>query len=314
MQQTRSTLPGLLLALVAVSAWGLSYIATEWLYTQGLGPFAVLTIRTFLAYAVLLILSHKQFLADELIDEAKFALLGVACIPFYHGLENLALQETNASTVATIMASAPLFTAFVVIALHHSFRLHWMTKLGIVTVATGMCLIWFDNHVIQQLPEAGFYLALGAALAWACYSALLKSVHKYGAVFMARKTFGWGLIAVMPFYLMEDAAPVEALTDPVSAALLVFLAVGPTTLCTLLWQRAARETGAQQIRNLLFLIPVIAMIAGLVILEESVTFIGVMGAAMILCGVWCSDLGMKRINAVLAGADADALSAKITLS
>ena len=224
MQQTRSTLPGLLLALVAVSAWGLSYIATEWLYTQGLGPFAVLTIRTFLAYAVLLILSHKQFLADELIDEAKFALLGVACIPFYHGLENLALQETNAGTVATIMASAPLFTAFVVIALHHSFRLHWMTKLGIVTVATGMCLIWFDNHVIQQLPEAGFYLALGAALAWACYSALLKSVHKYGAVFMARKTFGWGLIAVMPFYLMEDAAPVEALTDPVSTALLVFLA------------------------------------------------------------------------------------------
>lgn len=300
MQQTRATLPGLLFALVAVSAWGLSYIATEWLYTQGLGPFAVLTIRTFLAYAVLLILSHKQFLADELIDEAKFALLGIACIPFYHGLENLALQETNAGTV--------------VIALHHSFRLHWMTKLGIVTVATGMCLIWFDNHVIQQLPEAGFYLALGAALAWACYSALLKSVHKYGAVFMARKTFGWGLIAVMPFYLMEDAAPVEALTDPVSAALLVFLAVGPTTLCTLLWQRAAREAGAQQIRNLLFLIPVIAMIAGLVILDESVTFIGVMGAAMILCGVWCSDLGMKRVNAVLAGADADALSAKITLS
>ena len=124
MQQTRSTLPGLLLALVAVSAWGLSYIATEWLYTQGLGPFAVLTIRTFLAYAVLLILSHKQFLADELIDEAKFALLGVACIPFYHGLESLALQEPNAGTVATIMASAPLFTAFVVIALHHSFRLH----------------------------------------------------------------------------------------------------------------------------------------------------------------------------------------------
>lgn len=164
MQQTRATLPGLLLALVAVSAWGLSYIATEWLYTQGLGPFAVLTIRTFLAYAVLLILSHKQFLADELIDEAKFALLGVACIPFYHGLENLALQETNAGSVATIMASAPLFTAFVVIALHHSFRLHWMTKLGIVTVATGMCLIWFDNHVIQQLPAAGFYLALGAAL------------------------------------------------------------------------------------------------------------------------------------------------------
>ena len=86
MQQTRSTLPGLLLALVAVSAWGLSYIATEWLYTQGLGPFAVLTIRTFLAYAVLLILSHKQFLADELIDEAKFALLGVACIRSTTGL------------------------------------------------------------------------------------------------------------------------------------------------------------------------------------------------------------------------------------
>ncbi len=314
MPQTHSPLPGYLLAIAAVAAWGLSYIATEWLYTQGLGPFAVLTLRTFLAYAVLLLLSHKQLLAEGLLDEAKFALLGVACIPFYYGLENLALQETNAGTVATIMASAPLLTGFVVIALHHKFRLHWMTKLGIVTVATGMCLIWFDNHVMQQLHATGFYLALGAALAWACYSALLKSVHKYDALFMARKTFGWGLIAVMPLYLAEDGAPVAALMDPAVAALLVFLAVGPTTLCTLLWQRAAQEAGAAQIRNLLFLIPVIAMIAGLVILGESVTFIGVMGAAMILCGVWCSDLGMKRVNAVLAGADADALSARITLS
>ena len=57
---------GLSSAIVAVAAWGLSYIATEWLYTQGLGPFAVLTLRTFLAYAVLLLLSHKQLLADEL--------------------------------------------------------------------------------------------------------------------------------------------------------------------------------------------------------------------------------------------------------
>lgn len=314
MQQTRSTLPGYLLALVAVAAWGLSYIATEYLYTQGLGPYAVLTIRTFLAYAVLATLSHKQIFADTLMDEAKFALLGVACIPFYHGLENLALHETNAGTVAAIMAAAPLFTAFVVIAMHHRFRLHWMTKLGIVTVATGMCLVWFDNHVIQNLPQAGFLLSLGAALAWAVYSALLKSVHKYGAVFMARKTFGWGLAAVIPFYLQEDAAGLYAAADPVCAALLVFLAVGPTTLCTLLWQRAAQEAGAQQIRNLLFLIPIIAMIAGLVILDESVTFVGVMGAVMILCGVWSSDLGMKRVNAVLAGADAEALSAKITLS
>ena len=98
MPQTHSPLPGYLLAIAAVAAWGL-YIVTEWLYTQGLGPFAVLTLRTFLAYAVLLLLSHKQLLADGLLDEAKFALLGVACIPFYYGLENLALQQTNAGTV-----------------------------------------------------------------------------------------------------------------------------------------------------------------------------------------------------------------------
>ena len=51
------------------------------------------------------------------------------------------------------------------------------------------------------------------------------------------------------------------------------------------------------------------MIAGLVILEESVTFIGVMGAAMILCGVWCLT---RHASTPPAGA-ADALSAKSTL-
>ena len=60
------------------------------------------------------------------------------------------------------------------------------------------------------------------------------------------------------------------------------------------------------------MIPLITIGAGWWLLGESMSFVGIMGALMVLCGVWSADIGMKRVLAVLAGADPKLLSAKIT--
>lgn len=310
--QTQRTLPYFLLALVVIVAWGFSNIATKYLYAHGMGPYAVLAIRTLMAYGILILLCHDKLFANSLADEARLALLGILCVPIYHGLENIALTEAHAGTVSVVMASAPLLTALLVILRWRAFRLHWMTKLGICTAVTGLCLVAFDDLIMSDLPTEGFILALIAAFAWAVYTALLKSVHSYSPLFVARKAFGWGLFAVMPFFLAEDPTDIQLLSDPSVFMTLVFLAAGPTTLCTVLWQRASQATGADAIRNGLFLIPIITIIAGWWFLDEGMSFVGIMGTLMVLCGVWSADIGMKRVSAVLAGADPKLLSAKIS--
>ena len=59
-------------------------------------------------------------------------------------------------------------------------------------------------------------------------------------------------------------------------------------------------------------VPVVTIAAGMTLLGETMSFVGLMGAAMILCGVWSSETGMKRVSAVLSGADPEKLSARIS--
>ena len=309
----QNTFPYRLLALFVIIVWGLSFIATKYLYAVGLGPYTVLTLRTLLAYGVLVLLCPHQIFANSLRDEFKLFLLGIVCVPIYYGLENLALVYTSASAVAALMATAPLMTAVIVLLRWHDFRLHWMSKLGICAAATGTFLVLFDTQIMQNLPGAGALFCVGAAFSWAVYSALLKSFSGYSGAFVARKAFGYGLLTVFPFYLAEGPAQsAPFLAEPEVIALLFFLAAGPTTLCTVLWNRAAVIAGASSVNHYLYWVPVVTIAAGMTLLGETMSFVGLMGAAMILCGVWSSETGMKRVSAVLSGADPEKLSARIS--
>ena len=310
----QSTFPYRLLALFVIVVWGFSFVATKYLYAIGLGPYTVLTLRTLIAYGILVALSpHQKIFADNIRDELKLFLLGVVCVPIYYGLENLALMYTSASAVAALMATAPLMTSVIVLLRWHSFRLHWMSKLGICAAATGTFLVLFDTQIMQNLPLAGALLCVGSAFAWAVYSALLKTFNGYSGAFVARKAFGYGLLTVFPFYLAEGpSASAPFLAEPEVIALIFFLAAGPTTLCTVLWNRASLIVGASSVNHYLYWIPVVTIAAGMTLLDETMSFVGLMGAAMILCGVWSAEIGTKRVSAVLSGADPEKLSAKIS--
>ena len=76
--------------------------------------------------------------------------------------------------------------------------------------------------------------------------------------------------------------------------------------------RAAVIAGASSVNHYLYWVPVVTIAAGMTLLGETMSFVGLMGAAMILCGVWSSETGMKRVSAVLSGADPEKLSARIS--
>ncbi len=176
-----------------------------------------------------------------------------------------------------------------------------MTFLGICTAATGTFLLYFDNAVLQDLPRLGFYLGLAAAAAYAVYSLVLRALADLPALFVMRKSTGYGILGALPFYLNEQPTDAAILFEvPVAGANLVFLALAATVIGYTLWHKAEQEIGASGTRWYTYLSPAVGIIGGLWFLNEEMSYIGVMGVGMILCGVVCAQTGLVRVAAEMA--------------
>ncbi len=302
--QTRHPFLYQVLALIVTVMWGFNYISTKALFLHGLGPFGLLALKLALAWGVLVLIAPKWLFSDSPHHEVMFALLGLTYVPLYHGLESLAIYHGQVSSVAAIMASAPLMTAAIAVMGVKRVRVHWTMWLGVATATTGVLLILIDTAVINSLSMLGCFLALGGALAWAIYAMFLKSFAGYPPSFIMRKAMGYGLLVILPIAYTEGSITTETLTDPFVLGNLAFLSFGVMVLAAVLWIRITHELGSDAIAGWNYLVPILASIVAVAGLHESLTFIGVMGMLMILGGVWAGQVGAKRISAAFALADA----------
>lgn len=311
MQSEKSTAIYHFLALGIILVWGFTYISTKVLYGYGLLPFGVLALRTLLAYLVIVALAPKKLFAENLYDEVKLAILGFTCVPLCYGLEHMAIYSTQALTAAIMMAVAPLMTGLLALIAFREFRLHWAMILGIVSAATGVALVFFDNQIIFGMSPLGSLFALGGALAWAVYAMIIRTLPNYSGSFIARKAFGYGFLASLPFVFNEGGINTAVLTEPVVIANLLFLAWGAMTLGYIAWNSVIDKLGSDTAGRYLYWVPIVTIVAGMSLLGEKLTFIGMMGTVMILCGVWAGQLGIKRISAAFALGDPERLSSRV---
>lgn len=302
--QVRHTSFYQLLALLVTMMWGLNYVSSKVLFLQGAGPMGVLAIKIALAWAVLALISPKWIFADSPNHELMFALLGLTYVPLYQGLETLAIYHGQVSDIASVMACSPLMVAVIAVLGLKNSKVHWTMWLGIIIALTGVCLILIDTGLINGLSIMGIFLALGAGLGWALHSMFLKSFAGYPPSFIMRKAMGYGLLMILPFAFYENSLTLSMLEEPVVIGNFLFLAIGVMVIASVLWMRVTHELGNQAVEGWLYLVPLIAMTTGVFVLDNEVTFIGVMGLIMILCGVWAGQYGAKRISAAFAAIDA----------
>lgn len=194
-------LPYHLLALFVVICWGLAFVSTKVLYAYGMGPWAVVALRAVLAYGLLIFIAPKNLYAGSFRNEVTVALLGFASVPLSYGLQNQALVTGQASTVAVLVAMGPVLTGLLAMAALRTWKMHWMTMLGLVASVTGALLLYFDAVVMQELSQRGFILGIAAAAAYALYALLLRALGDLPPLFVLRKATGYGVIGAIPFFL-----------------------------------------------------------------------------------------------------------------
>lgn len=276
-----------LIAVLTVCIWGSTFIATKTLINQGLTPVEIFTYRFSLAYLCLLAFCHQKLMANTWRDERLFLLAGLTGGSLYFISENSALEITMASNVSLIVCTTPVLTVLL-----SSFFFKEKLRKGFIAgslvALSGVTLVVFNGSVFLKLNPLGDCLTLLAALSWAFYSLILRQMgNKYSTLFITRKVFFYGLITMILYLPFAPSSfHLERLCYPLVYGNLLFLGIVASMLCYLSWNACVRIIGASRASNYLYINPLVAVWASHLFLSEPITPTALLGAGLIIGGVY----------------------------
>ena len=279
-----------LITAAVVTIWGVTFVSTKVLLQHGLGPMDIMFYRFVIAYCCILAISHKRLWANNWKDELMLMLSGLTGGTLYFIAENNALRISQASNVALLVCTTPIFTALLA---------NWIFKeplrknmmIGSFIALIGVGLVVFSGSVILQINPLGDFLSIMAALMWAIYCLILKPLgNRYSTTFITRKVFIYSILSVMVYFLFDPLMmDVETLTNPIVLLNLFFLGIVASMLCFIAWNAAVKVLGPSRTANYIYVQPMSTLILSSIILSEIITLTSLIGAACIIGGVYLAE-------------------------
>jgi drug/metabolite transporter (DMT)-like permease len=283
-----ATWTGLLLLVTLI--WGNSFIAIKHI-VQYVTPLELVTVRfvpVALIFAALLLPTRWREMVRLVREESwRLALLGLTGAVLYNTFLGWGETTVPAGTASLIIALNPAFT-YTLSVLTLGERFKWQRAMGMVVAFGGLFVIvrWGSGRPIT-LDEAGYaFITMLAPLCWAVYTILGKSVvarHPPVLVTGASMIFAgvFSLVFINPVLL--DRLP--GLPASFWWAVL-FLAVPCTVFAFVVWFGALERMPAGRVAGFVYLVPMFAVTFGRILLDEPLTLALVVGAAILIGGVW----------------------------
>lgn len=279
-----------LITAAVVTIWGVTFVSTKVLLQHGLGPMDIMFYRFVIAYFCILLISHNRLWADNWKDEFMLMLSGLTGGTLYFIAENNALGISQASNVALLVCTTPIFTALLA---------HWIFKdplrknmlIGSFIALVGVGLVVFSGSVILQINPLGDFLSIMAALMWAIYCLILKPLgNRYSTAFITRKVFIYSILSVLVYFIFDPLnTNMEILTHPIVIMNLLFLGIVASMLCFIAWNAAVKVLGPSRTANYIYVQPMSTLVLSSIILSEVITLTSLIGAACIIGGVYLAE-------------------------
>lgn len=277
-----------LTAVVVVGIWGLTFISTRVLIDNGLTPQEIFLLRFLMAYIGIWFISPRKLWCDNWRDELWMLLSGVTGGSLYFLTENTALEVTLTTNVAFIVCSTPLLTLLFSRLLYRSEIATSRLWIGSLLALLGVGLVIFNGNFVLKLSPLGDVLSLTASLAWAVYSLIMRRVSdRYSTVFITRKVFFYGLLTILPAFLVHPwQFPLSSFSSPSVLFNLLFLGLLASLVCFVVWNVILKRLGTVRASNYIYLNPLFTSVGALLFLGEPLTPVALLGAACVLCGVY----------------------------
>jgi drug/metabolite transporter (DMT)-like permease len=290
--------------LLTVAIWGLNFPIIK-IPLGPMPPFVVNALRFGFSIVVLGVMhaaSGRDFWAPMRQYPGRIILLGLLGYVGYQVCFIIGVDRTTAGSAALIMASAPVWTALGsrLMGLEY-LRLGSWIGLGLGFLGTALVVVGGAGRVdLSADVFLGNLLLLGGAMVWAMYTVLSRPIMDRGVSATGLAFFGmlislpalWGLGAWS--WSETDWSQVGAL----EWGALLFSGGLSTGAAYAWWNVAVCAIGPAQTAMWNNLVPIIAVIAGAILLGEAIGLAQIGGGVLILAGLYVMRRARQRRHVI----------------
>jgi drug/metabolite transporter (DMT)-like permease len=254
-------------------------------------PVTLSFLRWGLAFLIILPMAWKHLQRDWKAIRAglgTMVFLSLTGIAAFNTLQYWALEHTQALNTLLLQSAGPLFVAVWSLILL-GVRLTPAQALGVALSMTGVLVILLHGDLTALTAIAfnkGDIIFTVALAIFGLYSVMsLKRPNIHGLSFVAF-TFGCGAACLIPLWIFELLTRPVMELDTANLLSLFYVAVFPSTLAYLCFNRGVQLIGANRAAPFFHVVPVFGSIMAIVLLGEQPQLFHVVGFALVLTGVF----------------------------
>ncbi len=281
--------PYLLLSITAL-CWAGNAIVGR-LAAGHIPPVTLSFLRWSLAFLIILPFAWKHLKRDWAAIHARLGtmiVLSVTGIGAFNTLQYWALEYTQALNTLLLQSAGPLFVAMWSLILL-GIRLTPAQASGIALSLTGVLVILLHGDLTTlsniELNRGDLIFTVALAI-FGLYSVLsLKRPKIHGLSFVGF-TFGCGAACLIPLLIWELLSRPLMQLDAMNLLTLFYVAVFPSTLAYLCFNRGVQLIGANRAAPFFHVVPVFGSAMAIVFLGERPQLFHIIGFALVLTGVF----------------------------
>jgi len=283
---TREQVIANFLMLVVILLWGVSFISIKIAVTE-IPPITMALIRFAIA-SLLLVIILRRVEPGTKVEKKDILLLslgGMLGITLYFFFENIGVKLSTATNASLIVTTIPII-AIILELLFFPSNLSMLKVVGVGIAIVGTYLSVTANGEMEFNSKnfIGNLFMLGAMLSWALYTLVNKNLQvKYSGLFLTTYQTVIGTVCLAPLSMVEYAQ-----WQPFSLTAFVhvlFLAICCSVICYLLYMYVLKHLDVVITTLYLNLVPVVGVVSGYLVLNESVLPIQIFGGLLTLLAI-----------------------------
>lgn len=291
-------MPYLLLTLSAL-CWSGNFVLSRAVNTL-IPPVGFLFWRWVVALAVLTPIVLPRLRSQLPLVRANlklFPLFGLLGVTLFNLLIYTAMQTTTAINAALVNSAIPvLIILFARLFYGQSITGRQWLGVTLSLAGVGAIILRGDPLALGRLTfTTGDLLVLAAAVSWALYSVALRSYPAGLDPFVFLFAIALcGLAFIIPLYAWEIASGQQVRPTPVTLASIAYVGVFASVVAFAAWNSGIRRVGSQVAGQFIHLMPAFSTILAVLFLHERLYAYHVAGIALIVVGILCATVQVRR--------------------
>ncbi|MGJ0361180.1 DMT family transporter [Aliarcobacter cryaerophilus] len=274
---------GVILAIISAICYGMNPLGALFLYEEGLNVNSVIFYRFIFAsilLAIFMLIKKNSFYLKfkEIILLALLGLLfGISAISLFNSFLYM-----DAGLASTVLFIYPIFVA-IIMALFFKEKNSIITILSIIFAFLGVVLLYESDGA--NVSNFGIFLVIVSSLCYAIYIVIINQYLKISALKVTFYSMLFCTITILIHSFFDSSLNIMPLVNFNMWFYTIFLAFVPTIISLLFLIKAIQLIGSTSASILGALEPLTAVLIGVYVFNEKITFWLVIGIVFILFGV-----------------------------